>query len=220
MNSKMLLLNKQKGGGIPSDYIAYYPFNGNANDESGNGYNGTVFDATLTSDRHLESDKAYLFNGTSAFISTTYGYTHGTEAFSIVFWFKTSATGLNTVCYIGSTLKSEGFVVDIRDTFLQIRGGATNTMNSAIGGLNDDLWHFGVIMFDANSLFSDVIMYIDGVAIGTTGSGNNLINISDAFFQIGKDRRANTYFFDGKLDDIIIYNRLLTEDEITDLYNY
>ncbi|MCP4415219.1 MAG: hypothetical protein GY805_01260 [Chloroflexi bacterium] len=45
--------------------IAYYPFNGNANDESGNGYHGTIYGATLTTDRLGNSDSAYKFNGNS-----------------------------------------------------------------------------------------------------------------------------------------------------------
>ena len=43
--------------------VAYYPFNGNAKDESGNGHNGKVNGATLTIDRHGDSNKAYSFDG-------------------------------------------------------------------------------------------------------------------------------------------------------------
>jgi len=43
--------------------VAYYPFNGNANDESGNGNNGTVYGATLTTDRFGNTNKAYSFDG-------------------------------------------------------------------------------------------------------------------------------------------------------------
>lgn len=46
--------------------IAYYPFNNNANDESGNNYHLTVKEATLTSNRFDEPSKAYNFNGTNA----------------------------------------------------------------------------------------------------------------------------------------------------------
>ena len=45
--------------------LAYYPFNGNANDESGNGNNGTVNGATLTTDRFGNVDAAYDFDGNS-----------------------------------------------------------------------------------------------------------------------------------------------------------
>lgn len=49
---------------IPTDgLVAYYPFNGNANDESGNGNNGTVNGATLTTDRHGNPNSSYNFRG-------------------------------------------------------------------------------------------------------------------------------------------------------------
>ena len=52
---------------IPTEgLIAHYPFNGNANDESGYGNDGTVNGATLTEDRFGKSNSAYIFNGTSS----------------------------------------------------------------------------------------------------------------------------------------------------------
>ncbi|HEY5408521.1 MAG TPA: LamG-like jellyroll fold domain-containing protein, partial [Ginsengibacter sp.] len=45
--------------------VASYPFNGNANDATGNGHNGTVNGATLTTDRFGNANSAYLFNGTN-----------------------------------------------------------------------------------------------------------------------------------------------------------
>jgi hypothetical protein len=50
--------------------VGWWPFNGNANDESGNGNNGTVSGATLTSDRFGNSNKAYSFNGLNDFIQS------------------------------------------------------------------------------------------------------------------------------------------------------
>ena len=51
-----------------SGLAAYYPFTGNANDLSGNGHNGTVTGATLTTDRFGNPNSAYSFNGTSSYI--------------------------------------------------------------------------------------------------------------------------------------------------------
>src|ERR1700721_3520704 len=48
--------------------VAYYPFNGNANDASGNGNNGNVAGATLTADRFGNPNSAYSFNGKSNYI--------------------------------------------------------------------------------------------------------------------------------------------------------
>src|SRR4051794_11322695 len=49
--------------------IAYYPFNGNANDESGTSNNAGVNGATLSNDRFAEANQAYSFDGTKDFLS-------------------------------------------------------------------------------------------------------------------------------------------------------
>ena len=54
---------------LTNGLIAYYPFNGNANDASGNGNNGTVYGATLTADRFGNPNSAYYFNGTNNYIT-------------------------------------------------------------------------------------------------------------------------------------------------------
>lgn len=51
--------------------VAYYPFNGNANDESGNGNDGEVNGATLAVDRKGKTAKAYAFDGESSVITVT-----------------------------------------------------------------------------------------------------------------------------------------------------
>ncbi len=53
---------------LPLNPIAYYPFNGNANDETGNGTNGIVHGATLTLDRFGNANKAYNFNGVNNYV--------------------------------------------------------------------------------------------------------------------------------------------------------
>ena len=60
---------KELYGEDDNSLLAYYPFNGNANDESGNGNNGVVSGATLVDDRLGNTDSAYYFNGTSDYIS-------------------------------------------------------------------------------------------------------------------------------------------------------
>ena len=59
----MVLLKFQLMG-----WLHVYPFNGNATDESGNGNNGTVYGATLTTDRFGNANKAYNFNGVNNYI--------------------------------------------------------------------------------------------------------------------------------------------------------
>ena len=67
--------------------VGYWPFNGNANDQSGNGNNGTVNGATLTADRNGNSNNAYYFNGTSNYINLNKTLT---SQFSISLWVSVS----------------------------------------------------------------------------------------------------------------------------------
>ena len=65
-----------------------------------------------------------------------------------------------------------------------------------------------------------ILFYINGAYDSTVDNGGN-INNSDGTFKIGQN--GNFYasvFFDGAIDDVRIYNRVLTQAEITELYNY
>ena len=66
--------------------VGWWPFNGNANDESGNGNNGTVNGATLTTDRNGVANKAYSFDGIDDFITTNNITTNNTN-WSVSFWY-------------------------------------------------------------------------------------------------------------------------------------
>jgi hypothetical protein len=86
----------QVGAQIPTDgLVAWYPFNGNANDESGNGNHGTVNGATLTTDRFGNANSAYSFDGVNDFIDAGIFYNFGTANFTVSCWFKLVPTSAN-----------------------------------------------------------------------------------------------------------------------------
>ena len=71
----------------PTDnVVAYFPFNGSAKDFTGNGNDGTVTNAILTTDRLGKANAAYSFNGSSAKISLPNNFLPGSDAFSISLW--------------------------------------------------------------------------------------------------------------------------------------
>ncbi len=78
--------------------VTYYPFNGNANDESGNGNHGTVFGATLTQDRFGASNSAYSFDGND-FIKASASILPSTERTASL-WFKADRVD-NHLCQLG-----------------------------------------------------------------------------------------------------------------------
>ena len=63
--------NSQLSGILNNGLVGYWPFNGNANDESGNGNNGTVNGATLTTDRYGNTNSAYDFDGIDDYIQAS-----------------------------------------------------------------------------------------------------------------------------------------------------
>ncbi len=66
--SRGLISTVASGSPAEMGLVAYYPFNGDAKDQSGNGNDGIVHGATLTSDRYGTPDAAYQFDGDSAYI--------------------------------------------------------------------------------------------------------------------------------------------------------
>jgi len=68
--------------------VSWWPFNANANDESGNGNNGTVNGATLTTDRFGVANKAYNFDGVNDYIQCLQSGVGGNTSRSLSFWIK------------------------------------------------------------------------------------------------------------------------------------
>ena len=79
MNSNTALADLNEG------LVAYYPFNGNANDESGNDNHGTVYGAALTYDRFDNTNSAYKFDGINDIIrvADSMSLRFGTNSFDL-----------------------------------------------------------------------------------------------------------------------------------------
>jgi hypothetical protein len=137
--------------------VAWYPFNGNTYDESGNQNDGTAYHATLTADRFGNMEKAFYFNGTSAYIDCgPGGYLPGRDIFNlnnytICAWVKTaSSNGYKTIVAKegGTSVNRLGYAVDIVNNQLD---GANNGM--PIGPTNnivDSNWNFVAFTYDGS----------------------------------------------------------------------
>ena len=93
----LLSANAQVPNYVPSNgLVGWWPFNGNANDISGNGNNGTVNGATLSNDRYGQSNAAYAFNGTSQWIDIANSTSlNPTSQLTISVWVESSANHTN-----------------------------------------------------------------------------------------------------------------------------
>ncbi len=210
--------------------VAWYPFNGNANDESGNGNNGLVNGASLTADRFNQNASAYDFNGIDNFIEVT----HSPELqffsnLTISCWVKiedysTNPTwGTRTILskprgYLGSGL----FLYSVNETVGVYGGGVFNSwpdgysVNSSEQlPLND--WENIILTYDGSFLR----LYKNGELINSTYSTIELDPATTPLY-IGREFLSDppnySRWFKGSVDDIVLYNRALTESEITALY--
>ena len=213
--------------------VAYYPFNGNANDESGNGNNGTVNGATLTTDRFGKQNCAYFFDGSSSDITINFNpnlLPTGTNTMTYCFWIKSNSN--NSGCAIisnGNVDLSNGcFVIRLYNTdtlayllnsYWNYGGGDPDTYTDLGNNIINNQFHFFVVTF----VNSTCQVYLDGQSI-ISKNWNYAMKPFDSNFPIwlGKsyNSSANGYdgYFTGIIDDFRIYNRALNNGEIQDLY--
>lgn len=204
--------------------VAFYPFNGNANDESGYDNHGTINGATLTTDRFGNADSAYYFDGDSNYISINDNPNiniQTNESFSVSFWFKHDAQ--NNATYMFSKYKGSfgepsygiGTGSD-GDSYSWYEFSPSNGIeNRGTIDLNDNNWHHLTSVFQSGA---SVSIYIDGVLdishpITYAGSIINARNLT-----IGSGSNL-AQFYKGAIDDLMIFKSALTETEVLSLFN-
>lgn len=199
--------------------LAYYPFCSNANNAMGTGNNGTVYNATLTTDRFGNTNSAYNFNGTNAYIdfgsNTSIGPT-STIPISISLWVSGGATG-NVISKYTNLDASRSYFLFGRSAngYLWTGNGTNPYINNS--GVSDAAWTHYVLVSAAGSNNSKV--YRNGVLIatGTLALNSTMQAVS---LLVGKVGASFPGFLNGKVDDIFIYNRILSATEIQNLYLY
>jgi hypothetical protein len=199
---------------VPSSgLVGWWPFNGNANDESGNGNNGTVNGATLTTDRFGNTGKAYSFDGVNDYISTSRS---PLTSFSVSLWLLTSQNAAFTPLVDAYNCNWELYLSNYKPTFTRwITAGGTN-YQELISTTNASLNQWDHLICTYNS--GIIRLYLNGVLISTFQNVSITIN-NNGTFSFGASLSGISQYFNGKLDDIGFWNRALTQQEVTDLYN-
>jgi Concanavalin A-like lectin/glucanases superfamily len=214
--------------------VAYYPFSGNTNDASGNGFHCTPIGAVLTSDRFHRTDSAYFFNGVDAFIECPndprLGVHVGVDV-TVSTWVKPtpkltepSITQIiaskyryyvpeTSDFYVGLSLLTDQTVVpsDIHAT-----GQGFDVVTGPPPSFNK--WSHIAVVY--RGTVGDASLYLDGKLVGAAPitynpvpSPENLLIGSSPLSTPGIDDP----WFGGSIDDVRIYERALTETEVTAL---
>jgi hypothetical protein len=205
---------------------AWYPFNGNANDESGNGNNGIVNGASLTTDRFGMPNMAYNFTGPLNYIEIAHNTIFNSSEITVSTWYYSSN-------YSDGSPSAQTVMVSKREPSgwgnsfeTKIGVGSQNVVassytvagnNSSVGyediSLTINNWFHYVYVHDNNG----AKLYINGSLVGETAIVGGLTNNS---LPIRIGQRPNGWHpFNGKIDDIGIWTRALTQCEIQDLYS-
>jgi hypothetical protein len=196
--------------------VGYWPFNGNANDISPNANNGTNNGATLTIDRFGVINSAYFFNGIDNYIQLPFSTNSNT--FSISTWIKfPSNTSTLERAIIGNddenfSAKTVWLTSDNKIAIHNCHPSPQECIDlTSTTILEDNQWKH--IVCSVNNGF--VTYYINGIQSNTI-FGVETFGIN---WRIGvKGTSINQVPYLGEIDDIGIWNRALTQDEVTSLY--
>lgn len=209
---------------LDSMLVAYFPFNGNANDESVNNNNGTIYGATLTADRFGNDSCAYLFDGIDDYIDCGNNNSLDiTQSLTISAWIKPdSAFGpivskwkTTPIAYWG------GSYYLTMDWFSITYNGYGSVPVSHDKPLDERIFYHLVGIYNYNT--DSMYYYFDGVLSNEIAVNGGEIPISTSNLLIGAFRwynpSYNEIYFHGVIDEVRIYSRAITDDEITYLYN-
>ncbi len=205
---------------VPSSgLVAWFPFNGNANDESGNGFHGTANSVTSTQDRFGNPNAAYEFNGFSSHINLLdidfpqrtvslwfhpLQYPTGNQQ-AIVFSndHHLLVNGMSHIGLVGT------------DLFGNFGHGLPNAPNHCVTPTDNIMrWYSIIVSKDADT----TRYYFDGNLVCKRANGNlkSTANVVPAVTRVGTSRLFERWYR-GYIDDIGIWNRALTEAEIMNL---
>jgi hypothetical protein len=208
---------------ITEGLVAYYPFNGNAQDASGNNNHGTVLGATLTSDRKGNPNNAYYFDGIDDWIRISDNEKLRPVTITVSAWVNREVSQPDNPAAI--FYKGELEVYALHPTNFSIKQNSGCVVYSGIGWQNastttatenTNTWYHVAGVFDGNS----IKFYRNGELLYQRNNlpRNQIDNCAGGNFRIGRWHDLDPNFFKGKIDEIRIYNRGLSQNEINTLY--
>lgn len=203
--------------------VAYYSFNGNVNDATGTN-NGTLVGTTLTSDRNGNANSA--LNTNSGYLQVAHNTSLNLNNFTVSAWFKMEAVGSAFNCLVGKDYTSAlAFGVNsggsgacpappgtARKIILYINN-VSHVFN--LSDISCNIWYHVSVTY--NNSTGAVQLYLNG-ALADSGSmpaGGMVFNTYP--LGIGQDGHYGDHFT-GRIDEVYIYNRVLTASEILALY--
>jgi hypothetical protein len=201
-----------------SGLVAYYPFNGNANDASGNSNNGSVFGASLTTNRFGTPNSAYSFvgNGTTFISIPDSPSLDITNSVTVTAWIRSTGGGYAQPRIVSKKV----YQLLLSDTsaspkvIFALDGFPANVVSPSVS-LSQNNWLFLAGTYDGLALR---VYTNGGLAAQLSATGSMAVNNEPV--GIGENLDDNSDFVNGEIDDVRIYNRALTSTELQQLYAF
>lgn len=203
--------------------VAYYPFNGNANDESGNGNDGNPTQGCLwVKDRFGNSSKALFLDGNNLISIPSSQSLDITKSFTLAVWFKSDRLDqFNQFIYRGDQtayadpywIRTEDNKIRFERDYMQVN---SPTVEFSLVGLDTSIYHFYTGTYEDST--GEMSLYIDGALVHQeVHPGVFNYSTSQMINNIGG--YDNTPYCYGYIDDIRIYNIALSPAKIDSLFH-
>jgi trimeric autotransporter adhesin len=219
------------GNVVKKGLIAYYPFDGNAKDYSGgNEYNGVLHGPSASVGRFGQQNGALKFDGVDDYIEIPNFTNFNSDSGTICFWARSPDTTLddNREAAVISKIDTLGLgyvlsVFDINDFWFNYKNYKSQILMDE-ETMWTNYWGNRKYLFITVTFTNNTITYYfqgyhtakDSIVQGTVFTFND--NKQPLF--IGKSLISHYKFYEGEIEDLLIYNRALSKDEILKLYNW
>jgi hypothetical protein len=218
----LLLISQTLYAQIPS-YVpvyglqCYYPFNGNGNDAGTLSNHLTNNGAVPTTDRFGNVDAAYNFNGTSQYlIRNTPSFTFNpSSTFTVSLWHNRNTSSVVGIPIMHATNAAGNFIWIFQTGATNMQFGTNKQQASWIWAQSTsttNVWTHIVLVYNAGAM----TLYKDNVAVATGTFTHTGVTSATLPLYVGRGIGGN--YFNGKIDDIGIWNRCLSPCEINDLF--
>jgi hypothetical protein len=209
------------GYNLTDGLVAWWKFDGNTNDSSGNNLNGSNQGASLTTDKNGESGKAYSFNNSHISVAHS-NLLNFTDSFSISLWvFSTNyisndwqeflMKGSTNYTYRQYHMRPDKNTGRLQFIFYQSGTSFSSTSNTA---LENNKWSH-VVGTLSNS---QVNLYINGLN-DSSRQFNNFSSVTSTSYGLSIGRLGTGgYYFNGKIDEVRMYDRALSALDVQALY--
>ena len=201
----------------PTSNVAYYEFDGNAEDSTTNGYNGADSNVTWAQGRY---GTVASFNGSNSVITipNIKSQLDGGVSFTISCWVNVSSSQSGEAMIINTAGSSsvQGVNIGVQPTsglvYFQIKGN-NNLVASGTTNLVGAGWK-NIVLTHTNS---STILYVNGIEEANTGA--NTIGTMPNDLTLGKWAASSLYYLNGSIDQVRIFSSELSSTDVADLYD-